>query len=382
MTAPVPLLLCTLLILMALNGPRADAGVANGAMPRGIEQSHLQRMVEEAEALGPIHAVMVSRDGVTVAGHHFAGPGLDEPTNIKSLSKTIQSALAGIAIEHGVITGTDQPITALLGDRLPKDAEPAVAAVTVDHLLSMRAGLGSTSGRDYGRWVASEDWVAHALSRPFVDTPGERMQYSTGVWHILSAILTDQSGQSTLALARGWLGRPLDIDFPAWPQDPHGIYFGGNDMLMSPRDLLAFGQLYLQDGRHNGASVLPRGWVAQSWIPRARSPWSGDDYGYGWFITELAGERVYYGRGYGGQLLHVVPDLGIVVVMTSRSTPPSAGGSYVRSLHELVAKHVIAGARRADAQSLGQNQRSFHHVDALSRLNLGGPSANQPERLR
>jgi len=352
---------------MTLLAPLAAADIVDESLARGIDRADLQRMIEQATTLGPIHALMVSRDGVTVAEHHFAGPGLDEPANIKSLSKTIQSALVGIAIDRGLIAGLDQPITALLGDRLPQNAQPEIAAVTVDHLLSMRAGLDSTSGRNYGRWVASENWVAHALSRPFVDAPGERMQYSTGVWHILSAILTDTSGQSTLALARSWLGRPLDIDFPSWPQDPDGIYFGGNDMLMSPRDLLTFGELYLHDGDDNGATVLPQGWVELSWMPRARSPWSGDEYGYGWFITELAGERVYYGRGYGGQLLHVVPGLGIVVVITSRPTPPSAGGGYLQALHDLVAEHVIAAARSTDAKlhAPGSLAGSYHQNSGM-----------------
>ncbi len=357
MTAPiVPILL--LLALTIVLAPLTQASDAGSVPARGIESEQLQSMIQRAEKLGPIHALLVSRDGITLAEHHFAGPGLDAPANIKSLSKTVQSALAGIAIERGLLDGLDQPIISLLGDRLPTDAEPEIASVTVDHLLSMRAGLDSTSGRNYGRWITSEDWVAHALSRPFVDRPGERMQYSTGVWHVLSAILTDHSGQSTLALARSWLGHPLDIRFPAWPQDPSGIYFGGNDMLMSPRDLLTFGELYLKGGRNNGSAVLPQDWVELSWRPRARSPWSGDDYGYGWFITELAGERVYYGRGYGGQLLHVIPNLGIVVVITSRPTPPSAGGSYVSALHDLVATHVIDGARAADARSAARRHSS------------------------
>ncbi|MBS3747359.1 MAG: serine hydrolase, partial [Wenzhouxiangellaceae bacterium] len=70
--------------------------------------------------------------------------------------------------------------------------------------------------------------------------------------------------------------------------------------------------------------------------PRGRSPWSGDLYGYGWFITDLAGERAYYGRGYGGQMLYVVPSAALTVVVTSRSVPPSEGGGYVRRLHRLV----------------------------------------------
>ncbi len=330
----------------------AGTGVASGELrepvPRGLNVSYVEAMLARAPQLGPIHSLVVSRDGVELVARSFAGPGVDRPANIKSVSKTVQAALAGIAIERGVLRSTDQPIVELLNGRVPAGAGPQIAEVTLDHLLSMRAGLASTSGANYGRWVASDDWVDFVLTRPFVDAPGARMQYSTGVWHVLSAILTERSGETLLSLTRSWLGQPLDITIPAWPRDPQGIYFGGNDMLISPRDLLAFGELFLNDGEENGDRVLPPGWIEQSWTPRARSPWSGHDYGYGWFVAELAGARVYYGRGYGGQLLHVIPELGIVVVITSRSTPPSAGGRYVRALHDLVAEHVIAGARAYD----------------------------------
>ena len=340
-------------IVLLLFAPFVTAETA-----RSIAAEDLERMRERAATLGPVHALLVSRDGETLFEHAFDGPGLDQPANIKSLSKTVQSALVGIAIDRGLIERPEQPMMELLGDRAPVNGDPRLAAVTVDHLLSMRAGLASTSGRNYGRWVASEDWVGFALRQPFVDPPGARMQYSTGVWHVLSAILTEQAGDSTLTLARRWLGRPLDISIPPWPRDPQGVYFGGNDMLMTPRHLLNFGELYLNGGVENGHRILPQGWIEASWVPRTRSPWSGDDYGYGWFITELAGERVYYGRGYGGQLLHVIPDLGIVVVITSRSTPPSAGGGYVRALHTLVAEHVIPGARRCDAGSIADATNS------------------------
>ena len=67
-----------------------------------------------------------------------------------------------------------------------------------------------------------------------------------GSSHLLSAVLTRASGRSTHALAREWLGEPLGIEIPPWPRDPQGIFFGGNDMLMSPRALLRFGELYRQ----------------------------------------------------------------------------------------------------------------------------------------
>lgn len=243
-----------------------------------------------------------------------------------------------------MLEGVDQPVAPLLKDKLPADADPRLGAVTIGHLLSMQAGLERTSGPNYGRWVSSRDWVRFALSRPFVDEPGGSMLYSTGNSHLLSAVLTRAAGRSTLALAREWLGKPLRIAIPPWPRDPQGIYFGGNDMLLSPRALLRFGEMYRQAGLIEGRRVLPESWVRLSWTPRARSPFTGHDYGYGWSITDARGHPAYYAWGYGGQMLYVVPSLALTVVMTSDSTAPSGQDGYVGMLHDLLADGIVPAA--------------------------------------
>ena len=118
-------------------------------------------------------------------------------------------------------------------------------------------GLERTSGRNYGRWVASDNWIRYALGRPFVDEPGGRMLYSTGSYHLLSAGLARAAGSSTLALARDWLGEPLGITIPPWTRDPQGFYLGGNNMALAPRALLRFGEMYRERGSYVGARVLP-----------------------------------------------------------------------------------------------------------------------------
>jgi CubicO group peptidase (beta-lactamase class C family) len=168
------------------------------------------------------------------------------------------------------------------------------------------------------------------------------MLYSTGSSHLLSAVLTRASGRSTLALARDWLGEPLDVVIPPWPTDPQGIYFGGNDMLLSPRALLRFGETYRQGGVFAGRRVLPERWVRESWVPRAHSPFTGHAYGYGWFLAEARGHPVRYAWGYGGQMLHLVPTLGLTVVMTSNTSAPSGHDGYADALHGLVADDIVA----------------------------------------
>ena len=208
----------------------------------------------------------------------------------------------------------------------------------------MRAGLERTSGPNYGSWVASPDWVRDVLARPFVAEPGGPMLYSTGSYHLLSAVLTRTSGRSTLALAREWLGAPLAIEIPPWTRDPQGFYLGGNNMALAPRALLRLGETYRQGGAHRGRRVLSGGWVEASWTPRVRSPFTGHSYGYGWFIAQARGRLVCYAWGYGGQMIYVVPDLALTVAMTSDPNAPSGRSGYVRELHGLLAGAIIPAA--------------------------------------
>jgi CubicO group peptidase (beta-lactamase class C family) len=321
--------------------PRADRVKS---VSRGLDAALMGEAVASARELPRLRSLVVLRHGETLAEHRFnGGPALDQPVNIKSASKSVLSALIGAAIDRGVIAGADTPVVAILNREAPDNPDPRLGRVTLGHLLSMQAGLERTSGPHYGRWVSSPNWVRYALAQPFVDEPGGRMLYSTGSSHLLSAALTRASGRSTLELARKWLGEPLGIDIPSWPQDPQGIYFGGNDMLLSPRALAKFGELYRNGGRVDGNQIIPQEWIAESWRVRTTSPWSGNGYGYGWFVDEIGGYPVRFAWGYGGQMLYIVPDLHLTVVMTSDPAAPREG-DHIGALHRLMSTGIIPAA--------------------------------------
>ncbi len=180
---------------------------------------------------------------------------------------------------------------------MPAGADPRVARLTVENLITMQAGLERTSGANYGAWVSSRNWVADALSRPFEAEPGTRMLYSTGSYHVLGALLAETTGQSLLQLARSRLGAPLDMPFAPWVADPQGYYLGGNDMATTPGGLLRFAEMIRQDGSYGGSRVIARDWIEDSFRPRTRSPWSGLDYGLGWFLGRAGGTRYALARG-------------------------------------------------------------------------------------
>lgn len=308
------------------------------APPSEAPARSLSDILTSAERLSPLKAVIVSKGGETLAERGYHGYAPQDSTNIKSASKSILSAMVGIAIAKGLLDGPDQPIAPILQSDLPQNPDPRLARVTIGNLLSMQSGLDPLSGPNYGRFVASRNWVRFALSQDFVEDPGGSMLYSTASSHLVSAILTKVGRKPTLQLARDWF-EPVDgFRIGSWSRDRQGIYLGGNQMAMTARSLHAFGELYRRGGRTaEGIQVVPQDWVKTSWQQRTTSRYSGDGYGYGWFLKRIGNEDVRFAWGYGGQMLYIVPNLDLTVTMTSESDSPSAANGYRDRLHDLLA---------------------------------------------
>lgn len=320
---------------------RATTHLEQTRPPGGtLDSARLAAAYARAAELPRLRSLLVEWKGRVVGERYFHGATRTRPANVKSVSKSIVSALVGIAIEQQRIRGLDATIAELLPVE-SRSLDPAKRAITVEDLVSMRAGLASTSFGNYGAFVTSRNWVRYVLSRPMVAEPGGPMIYSTGSTHLLSAILTRATRTSTYGYAQRTLARPLGIPLRPWTTDPQGIYFGGNEMRMTPREMLAFGRLYLNRGRApNGRQIVPAAWIDSSWVPRGVSPWNGHSYGYGWWIREAHGHPIYFAWGYGGQFIFVVPSLQLVVVTTSDASAEREGG-HLEAVHALVDTHII-----------------------------------------
>ncbi len=318
-------------------------GVAKNVQSSFSLADRIEALRLDASRIDRLRSLVVLHNGRTVFAEAFSGPSVESAVNVKSVSKSLVAALVGCAVERKVIPDVSVTLGEAIPDLIPNNADPRVATLTVANLLTMQAGLQRTSGPFYGTWVASDDWVKYVLSRRFVDEPGGRMLYSTGDWHVLGAVLTKLSDASLLELSREWLGKPLGIDFAPWTRDPQGLYMGGNEMSLSPLHMAKFGELYRLQGVWNEQQVLSSDWAQQSFIARTNSPFSGDDYGYGWFLRRVGGSGFAYARGYGGQFIHVLPAEGITVAMTSDWTRSARGGVYTEQLHKLVTTHLIQG---------------------------------------
>jgi CubicO group peptidase (beta-lactamase class C family) len=302
----------------------------------------LEPAAKAAAELPRLHSLLVSQRGEVVFERYFNGRRASSLANIKSASKSVISALVGIALDRRLIKDVKQPIAAYFPEYFATIPDPQKRAITIEDLLTMRSGLEGTSNRNYGAWVQSGNWVRHALARPLFATPGTIMEYSTGNTHLLSAILTKASGKSTWQFAQETLAKPLGFALQPWPRDPQGIFFGGNDMLMTPRQMLAFGELYLNEGRSNGTQIVAEKWVRDSFVARGRSRISDRSYGYGWWMREMAGRDTYYAWGFGGQFIVLVPELDLVVVSTSSATVDDDRRTHRRTVDDIIENLIVA----------------------------------------
>jgi len=315
----------------------ALAGLAAPFVPSALGQrtTSLDRALR---TLDQLHSIQVQLGDEVIIAEAPKGSGLEELANIKSCSKSVVALLLGTCIARGEIPSVTSRLVDVSPSIVPPNATQGVDNVTMEDLVTLQAGLQSTSGEQYGAWVASPNWVADALTRPRVTEPGSHMIYSTGTTHVLGAALAEASGQSLLRLARQRLGAPMGFEVPPWVRDPQGYYLGGNEMALTPRAMLSLALLMRDDGRFAGEQVIPTEWIRASVVPRGRSPYSGMGYGYGWFITDSG---YVLARGYGGQIIAAHPELDLAVAITSDPNRPAMSDGYFGDIMRLLNGPII-----------------------------------------
>lgn len=344
-----------LLLGMLVGMLSAQPALAQADLPSGLDVERLQQRTQQMPRL---HSLLISHRGELVIEQYFAGRNASQPANLKSASKSVISALVGLAVQRGYIKDINQPIADFFPEYIDTELEDTVRRITVRNLLTMQSGLASTSGRNYGRWVASRNWVDAALKSPMLAEPGTDMIYSTGTTHVLSAIIARASGMDTKSFAQKYLADPMDFRLAYWSRDPQGIYFGGNDMEITPRQMLAIGEMYLNGGVHNGERILSEDWVRDSHQAHADSPrGEGRHYGYGWWLRDMADLQVPLAWGYGGQFIFVVKEFDLVIVITSDSNPGPERGPHMRSIYDLVEYDILQPLQVAAGRSRPSDTR-------------------------
>jgi len=279
----------------------------------------IARLVEEDYE---IHSLLIIKDGYIVAEQYYS-KYFDRETwhKIHSCTKSFTSALIGIAIEEGYISGTDARMLDFFQDYEIENKSPAKQSITLEHMLTMSAGLDwdeldylySDPQNTHYQWRRSDDMIKFVLDRPMEYTPGEIQDYNSGLSELLAAIVQKATGMRADSFALEKLFTPLGIDDFYWPINKNGYARGGGGMRLVPRDMAKLGYLHIMNGNWENKQILSEDWISESGKKHLISQHiPGFWYGYQFWV---AGDGMMYtALGYAGQWIMIVPELDLVAV--------------------------------------------------------------------
>jgi CubicO group peptidase (beta-lactamase class C family) len=335
-------------LALLLLGACADAEpewlVADPGM-YGLDGEELALAVEGLADLGYVRSLTVTRRGDRVVHAALAGTNVDSVHDVRSTSKSLLSAMVGIAVDDGLLS-LDDRILSFFPQHEARVVDDRVGDITVEHLLQMRGGLPGDLDT-YFDLHESSDWIAATLSQRLVSDPGEELHYTTFGTHLLSGALAAASGGSTLDFAQRQLCEPAGMHCGPWETDPQGLSWGGNAMQLTSADMARFGQLYAQDGEIDGTRVVPASWVATSTASQADvgpewGPWRDIGYADLWWLGTLDGHDLVFALGHGGQYIIIDRD-GDLVITTSATWQIGwdAADAHERAIAEVISAHVL-----------------------------------------
>jgi CubicO group peptidase (beta-lactamase class C family) len=265
-----------------------------------------------AAELSNIRAFLVMWDGSVVSEIYYGIAATATLHHVRSITKSIVSALVGTAVDQGIIRSVEDKVVTYIPELRSLDHDDRKNLITIRHLLTMTSGF---RWEESGEWFSSDSLsaISHAWKRPLAGSPGEVFNYDSASSDLLTVVLTRATQQDASTYLVNHLFAPLGITDFEWEQDPAGYYRASAGLVMRAYDVAKIGQLYLQNGRWNERQILSPEWVDQSFAQQVRVN-QRVDYGYLWRSRLVGSIRHYYGMGYGGQYLLVVPDLNLVVV--------------------------------------------------------------------
>ncbi len=319
------------LAMLAFAGPATAQRPVDADLDAGALQA-MQTAIR-AGSFGQITSVLIARDGRLAFEAYYDADGADALRNTRSATKSVTGILIGIAIDRGMLSGVDARIVDFFPGMRPfENPDPRKDAITVEDFLTMSSLLECDDGNAFSRgneerMYLIEDWIQFTLDlpirgfAPWMSTPeesphGRAWSYCTAGVSTLGGVLVEATGRSVQEFAAEHLFAPLDIEEAQWPVSPTGIAQTGGGLELRSRDLMKLALLYANGGEWEKKRIVSTEWVEASITPRAAVR-EGVEYGYLWWLRAFGDEPAYYMTGNGGHKVMVIPELDVVVVVTT-----------------------------------------------------------------
>ena len=244
---------------------------------------------------------------------------------IQSVSKSVTSAIVGIAIEKGHLDSIDTKIVNYFSKYDHLFDSKLKRSISIRDLLNMASGIRwdedsypyTNPLNDAASMENSYDWIEYILSLPMEHEPGSKFVYNSGITVLLSYILQQATGESLQEYAEKHLFRPIGIERYYWKKTPTGLTDAEGGLYLSTKDFAKIALLYLNEGVSDGKQILTKDWIEQTMSPTIEIEGSDREYGFQWWFVPYGTNEekwIFSGSGYGGQYLMVVPEHELVMV--------------------------------------------------------------------
>jgi CubicO group peptidase (beta-lactamase class C family) len=293
---------------------------------QGLDPDLVAELYLNAAGVETIRSLLVVKNGHLIAEGYFHDGALDQKARIQSVTKSITSALVGLAEEKGCLSSVDQKAVEFFPELADQMSDSRKNDITVRHLLQMRAGFPwEESSQEMFNLMYSGFRPSILADVPLVRDPGAGMEYSNVTSHLLSIIVSRACGVDLLDFANEYLFGPLGIEPGEWIADWEGYRNGHADLHLRARDMAKFGLMYLDEGQWQGEQIVPAEWVQESqqvysqdaWPFRIGRNYKDMSYGYQWWSARAGDRRWFFAWGHGGQQIALVEDLDMVIVVTA-----------------------------------------------------------------
>ena len=291
---------------------------------QGLDPMLVAKLYLNADDLERLYGLLVVKNGHLIAEKYFNEGSVDQKARVQSATKSVTSALVGIALDRGCLSDVEQKMLDFFPEVAGQITDPRKEQITIREMLQMRAGFPSEESHA-ALWegLLSGRYVPLIEGFPLTADPGTEFQYSNLTSNWLGIIVDRACGTNLRSYAEGNLFSPMDVEPGEWGTDWDGHNNGCGDLHLTARDMAKFGLLYLNDGDWEGDQIVPADWVHNSL--RAYSEDARDNigrfrdigYGYQWWSARAGDQHVNFAWGHGGQLIALVDELDMLVVTTA-----------------------------------------------------------------
>lgn len=315
------------------------------------------KLYHDAAQLETLFGLLVIKHDQLIAEKYFHGAAIDRAHDRMSVTKSVVSALVGLALEQGCLESLDQRMVAFFPEYESMLDDPRKRDITIRQLLQMRGGY-IWEGRASPYLSVLEDWhwVWHIADFPLTSDPGSAFAYSNLTAHLLGVIVARACDTTLHDFAQEHLLAKLGATIPEWYVDDDGYNMGALGMSLSARDMAKLGALYLHGGRYADEQILPAQWVDASlqrysqdinftgWFDSELGAFFRDlGYGYLWWSGRVAEHHFDFAWGHGGNLIILLHDLDMIIVATAdplHGRPEEQGWEFEGAVIDLVGEFI------------------------------------------